>query len=113
MTVLKIRMHRRYAARGLIRIQRADGTGVRGLMIELSAHGVRISNLRADGEACELAEGERVTVTLEDEHELEGLVRWSHDHIAAVRLDEPLHPSRMARILDIARPDDELRRYAT
>jgi len=62
MAVLTIRAHRRYAVRQPVRLGRSDGEAARGLLIELSSEGLRISNLgRRD-----YAIGEEVTVEFGD-----------------------------------------------
>jgi hypothetical protein len=94
MAVLTIRAHRRYAVRQPVRLGRSDGEAARGLLIELSSEGLRISNLgRRD-----YAIGEEVTVEFGD-FSLCGRIRWAHDGIAGVRLDQALYPNQIGELV--------------
>jgi len=110
MTVLTIRAHKRYAVRQPVRLCRTDGAPVGGLMIELSSEGCRISNLGRPG----LTVGETVTVKI-DELSYRGRIRWSHDGIAGVRLDQALFGSELCDLIMRGRGEshDEVRRYGT
>jgi hypothetical protein len=111
MTVLTIRAHRRYAVRQPVRLGKMGGKPVNGLMIELSSEGCRISNLGRPG----LAIGETATVQI-DELKFRGRIRWSHDGIAGVRFDAPLHPAELGELIARGRgesPADDVRRYGT
>jgi hypothetical protein len=94
MTVLTIRAHRRYAVRQPVRLGRPGSEPARGLLIELSSEGFRISNLGR----CDYAIGEEVTVEL-GELSLGGRIRWAHDGIAGVRLDQALYPSQLGELV--------------
>ena len=94
MAVLTIRSHKRYAVRQPVRLGKAGGEAARGLLIELSSEGCRISTLGR----CNYTIGEPVTVELGD-LELGGRIRWAHDGIAGVRLDRALYPSQLGELV--------------
>jgi hypothetical protein len=98
MTVLTIRAHKRYATRQPVRLRAGRAKPVTGLLIELSAEGIRISNLGS----ARFDIGESVTVEIGDRDYL-GRVRWSHDGIAGVRLDRALHSPEIASLLETGR----------
>ena len=110
MNVLTIRAHKRYAVRQPVRLCKTGGKPIDGLMIELSSEGCRISNLGRPG----LAIGETVTVKI-DEHTYRGRIRWSHDGIAGVRLDQALFGNELSNLVMRGRvqPQEEIRRYGT
>ena len=94
MSVLTIRSHRRYAVRQQVRLGKPGATPATGLMIELSSEGCRISNLGR----CDYEIGEKVTVELGD-LSFAGRIRWAHDGIAGVRLDQPLYPNELGTLI--------------
>ena len=98
MTVLTIRAHKRYATRQPVRLRAGRAKAVCGLLIELSAEGIRISNLGA----ARFEIGQPVTVEI-GERDYQGRVRWSHDGIAGVRLDRALHVPEIAYLLEFGR----------
>ncbi len=110
MTVLTIRAHRRYAVRQMVRLARAGEKPLKGLMIELSSEGCRISNLGRPG----LVVGDEVTVEF-DGRKLAGYIRWSHDGIAGVRLSKALFPAQLGQLIASGRGDvaAELALYGT
>ncbi|MEO6040378.1 MAG: PilZ domain-containing protein [Croceibacterium sp.] len=95
MTVLTIRSHKRYATRQPVRLRSSPGPCIDGLLIELSSEGCRISNLHPA--RFEIAQP--VTVVIGDT-DYAGVVRWSHDGIAGVRLDRALHGHEIAGLLE-------------
>lgn len=98
MTVLTIRAHKRYAVRQQVRLAKSGDVAAKGLLIELSSEGCRISNLgRRD-----YIIGEPVTVEL-GEVSLGGRIRWMHDGIAGVRLERPLYPSQLGELIALDR----------
>src|SRR5688572_12261975 len=110
MTVLTIRAHKRYAVRQPVSLGKPGEKPITGLMIELSSEGVRISNLGRPG----LVIGEPVTVEI-DELKFHGKIRWTHDGIAGVRLDNPLFNNQLGDLIARGRNEacgDE-RRYGT
>jgi len=109
MSVVTIRAHRRYAVRGPIQLARQDGTSSPGLMIEVAAHGCRISNLQG----VEFQPGEKIKITSDDGFEFAASVRWAHDGVAGIKLDQPLHARQMAQIVGAMRGEDDARRYGT
>jgi len=94
MGVLTIRAHKRYAVRQPVRLDKSCGKPAKGLLIELSCEGCRISNLEQGGYTV----GEAVTVRLGD-LSLGGRIRWAHDGIAGVRLDQALYPSQLGELV--------------
>ena len=111
MTVLTIRAHKRYAVRQPVQLGKSGEKPISGLLIELSSEGVRISNLGRPG----FTIGEPVTVEI-DERRYQGKIRWTHDGIAGVRLDNPLFSSELSDLIAIGRgesPAAEIRRYGT
>lgn len=108
MTVLTIRAHKRYATRQRVRLRAGRAKAVDGLLIELSAEGIRISNL---GPA-RFDVGQPITVEI-NERDYQGLVRWSHDGIAGVRLDRALHGHEIAGLLEQGRTIAEPMRMAS
>ena len=104
MTVLTIRAHKRYATRQQVRLRATRGKAVDGLLIELSAEGIRISNL---GPA-KFDIGQPITVEIGDT-DYHGRIRWSHDGLAGVRLDRALHCPEIAQLLELGRTVEPLR----
>jgi hypothetical protein len=104
MTVLTIRAHKRYAVRQPVRLGKPGGAPAKGLLIELSSEGFRISNLGR----CDYAIGEQVTVEL-GELSLGGRIRWTHDGIAGVRLDRALYASQIGELIALDRDRVETR----
>ena len=94
MAVLTIRAHRRYAVRQPVRVGRPGDALSKGLLIELSSEGSRISNL----DRCDYTIGEEVTLEL-GELSLGGRIRWAHDGIAGVRLDRALYPNQLGELI--------------
>ena len=111
MTVLTIRAHKRYAVRQPVQLAKSGGKPISGLMIELSSEGIRISNLGRPG----LVIGEPVTVEI-DELKFRGKIRWAHDGVAGVRLDNALYIAQLGELIARGRgesPAGEVRRYGT
>jgi len=94
MTVLTIRANKRYAVRQPVQLGKPGAKPISGLMIELSSEGVRISNLGRPG----LMIGEPVTVQI-GELKFHGKIRWTHDGIAGVRLDNALYSSQLGELI--------------
>ena len=94
MAVLTIRAHKRYAVRQPVRLGKPGGEPSKGLLIELSSEGCRISNLGR----CDYVIGEPVTLEL-GELSLGGRIRWMHDGIAGVRLDQALYTSQLGELV--------------
>ena len=102
MTVLTIRAHKRYAVRQPVSLAKPEGDAAKGLMIELSSEGCRISNLgRRDYEV-----GEPVTVQVDD-ISLSGRIRWAHDGIAGVRLERALFGNQLSDLIARGRGEDQ------
>jgi len=109
MTVLTIRAHKRYAVRQTVRLHKGKCRPAKGLMIELSTEGCRISNL---GDAA-FDVGEEVSVDLCGNRKLHGIVRWAHDGFAGVRLNTPLLGRELADLLNVSRDGEGELRYGT
>ena len=112
MSVMTIRAHKRYAMRLPVQLARKGRkTGAKGLLIELSSKGARISNL---GNAT-YEYGEEVVLGMCDGRELRGTIRWAHDGLAGVTLDSPLHAPQMAEFLEASQRSKAARdlRYGT
>ncbi len=99
MSVLTIRAHKRYAVRLPVTFHKQGRKPANGLLIELSQQGARISNLA--GRSYQM--GDEVTVTTSCGKELLGVVRWSHDGIAGIRLTRSLHAPEMTELLQANR----------
>ena len=109
MTVLTIRSHRRYAMRMPVTLQRKGEKALRGLLIELSQEGARVSNLgRVPYEA-----GDTVTLEMRGGRKIHSTVRWAHDGIAGLKLNRSLHVPEMSDIIAGDRERDEWRNYGT
>ncbi len=112
MAVRPIRTTSRYAMRLPARLAcKAAGPAVRGLLIELSMEGARVSNLGST----RLAAGDAISLALDGGHKLYGTVRWAHDGLAGVKLDSPLHTGELAALLDLnhSRQEQIPPRYGT
>ena len=108
MTVLTIRSHRRYAVRQIVNLQKRGARTAQGLMIELSSEGCRISNLqRGDYTA-----GEEVTLEI-GEMARHGRIRWAHDGVVGVRLDNALFSGQLSNLIALDRGQEEIVRYGT
>lgn len=99
MSVLTIRTHKRYALRLPVELSGAGGGTARGLLIELSKQGARISNLGQRSYEF----GDEVSVVTDCGRELKGTVRWSHDGLAGISLEAPLHAPQMSDFLAASR----------
>jgi len=99
MSVLMIRTHRRYALRMPAKLQCERGKTLRCLLRELSQHGLRISNL---GEQ-RFEPGDAVTLDMQGGRSMPGKIRWAHDGVAGMVLDNPLHLPEMSEIIAAGR----------
>ena len=110
MTVLTIRAHKRYALRQPVRLAKSGAAPARGLLIELSSEGCRISNL--GGATYDV--GEQVAIHV-DELKLPGRIRWAHDGLAGVRLDDALRIHQLAELIALGRNEapTDIARYGT
>jgi hypothetical protein len=108
MTVLSIRAHKRYAVRQAVSLRKDGGRRSQGLLIELSSEGCRISNL----ERGEHLAGESVMIEIGDV-KLNGHVRWAHNGVAGVRLDNALFSNQLAELVAMGRGEHEIARYGT
>lgn len=108
MTVTTIRSHKRYAVRQVVNLRKASGKRSQGLLIELSSEGCRVSNLKRG----EYVEGDAVTLEIGDVR-LRGFIRWAHDGLAGVRLDNALFSNQLAELVAIGRGEQQIARYGT
>ena len=95
MSVLTIRAHRRYALRMPAKLMQVGRKAAKCLLIELSQHGARLSNLGAR----ELVPGDEITLVTECGKHLAGTIRWAHDGRAGVSLDRSLHMPEMSELI--------------
>jgi len=113
LTVLSITSGRRYAMRLPIGFRTGGARQVKGLLIEISQEGMRISNL---GDRSYTV-GEPVDLSLPDGHKMSGIIRWAHDGLAGVRLERALTLAELSAVLDnrpsATTPDVRLVRYGT
>lgn len=109
MTVLTIRSHKRFGVCRGIRLHRQCGSALAGLLIELSLEGCRISNINSDL----FAFGDSVKIEIEGWRPVCGCVRWHHDGMIGLRLDQPLHNYELVDLVRVCRGQsglDEVRR---
>ena len=99
MRVLTIRQHDRFALRKTVSLAGDAGGKCRGLLIELSLGGCRISNLGAR----QFEHGETVKVTVAGYGSLTGQVRWTNPGMVGLRLVPQLRMGDMNRLLGICR----------
>ncbi|OBX17755.1 hypothetical protein A9995_14610 [Erythrobacter sp. QSSC1-22B] len=103
--IMTMRGHKRFAVRQSICLQRLlDGSQARGLIIELSSEGCRISGLGS----CDFLPDDQIIVECE-EMKLRGRIRWISLGIAGIRLDRLLLPreldSHLCRLRGLEVPD--------
>jgi len=108
MTVYTINPQRRFAVRQVVNLRKSEGRAARGLLIELSSEGCRISNLKRG----EHATGDAVTVEM-GEVTLPGVIRWAHDGVAGVKLSTALFSNQLTELVAIGRGENEVARYGT
>ncbi|MEO6389143.1 MAG: PilZ domain-containing protein [Croceibacterium sp.] len=108
MAVLTIRAHKRYAVRQFVTLRKAGEEPAKGLLIELSSEGCRISNVkRGMFEA-----GDGVTLKF-DELTLQGYIRWAHNEVVGLRLEHALYNGQLGEMIARGRCEDEIVRYGT
>ena len=99
MSVLVIRSHKRFAVRRPAWLRNDDGCKRRGLMIELSSEGCRISNIDSAAYAIDQV----VTLHLEGGDRRDGRVRWAHDGFVGVKFAAALRPAELGEMLEASR----------
>lgn len=99
MNIRAIRQHQRFALRRKVLAVRGRGRPAEGLLVELSLHGCRVSNLGHD----RFALGSDVSVCLPGFEPLAGQVRWSQDGTIGLRFARPLAAAALAEMLSAAR----------
>lgn len=109
MTILTIRSHTRFALRQPVQLICEGSRPAKGLMIELSADGCRVSGLTKE----RFATDQQVEIVLDKGPTLTGHVRWSKDGVVGLRLGKPLSNAQLADVLAHSRGPIEIRRYGT
>ncbi|GAA0277372.1 hypothetical protein GCM10009127_17700 [Alteraurantiacibacter aestuarii] len=99
MSVLTIRAHKRYALRLPVEVVIPGRKPARGLLIELSQQGARISNLGRRT----YQPGDEVTVMTSCGKELPGTIRWAHDGLAGIMLARSMHLPELTQLLEANR----------
>jgi len=99
MSVLTVRAHRRYALRMPSKLKREGRRPATCLLVELSQHGARVSNLGGRN----LAVGESVALDTGCGRRLDGTIRWAHDGVAGIDLRNALHLPELAELIDANR----------
>jgi hypothetical protein len=108
MTVLTFRSHTRFAMRQPVSLASEGRRKLRGLLIELSAEGCRVSGLGKAAFAME----QTVTVDIAGSDPLAGRIRWTGDGVAGLRFDRVLTHAQLQDLLALTRGPVEIRRYA-
>ena len=94
MTVLTIRSGARYAVRVAALIRCPNGVRTKGLLIELSQQGGRISGLGSTN----FTTGDTVFLEVED-HVLRSVVRWTNPGLLGVRFEKALYSAELSALL--------------
>lgn len=108
MSVYTISPQRRFAVRQVVSLRKNGGRSARGLLIELSSEGCRVSNLKRGDHTT----GDPVTIEMGDVS-LNGVIRWAHDGVAGVKLSTALFSNQLAELVAIGRGENEVARYGT
>lgn len=87
MSILVIRAHKRFAVCSAAKVSGEGTKAQRGLLIELSLDGCRISNLPPGDYPVD----QLLTVKVPGFDAIEGYVRWSNDGVVGLRFAKPLH----------------------
>ena len=103
MAILTIRPHKRYAVRHSVCLQASGGREVKGLLIELSARGCRISNL----DCAKLSDGDQVILALQDAL-LSGRVKWTREGVAGFSFEDPLLLNQLGDLVTGDRGHEEV-----
>ena len=99
MSVLTIRAHRRYALRMPSTLECQGRKPAPCLLIELSQHGARISNLGRR----KFTVGESVSLNTNCGRRLAGTIRWAHNGRAGLELGKSLHLPDLDELIDANR----------
>lgn len=94
MTVLTIRSCTRYAVRQDALIRCPNGVRTKGLLIELSQQGGRISGLGSTN----FTNGDIVFLEMDD-HVLPSVVRWTNPGLIGVRFEKALYSAELSALL--------------
>jgi hypothetical protein len=112
-TVLVIRKNRRFAVRRSATLRVSIGAAQallhRGLLVELSLDGCRLSSF--DPAAFSLEQ--LVSLEIEGFDEVDCRVRWAKDGFVGLRFLQPLHVPMLDRMIRGCRSEGELRSYGT
>lgn len=105
LSVVIMRLHRRFAVRRAARLRAGNRRAQHGLLIELSLEGCRIGNID-DGK---FALGQIVTLLVDGFETLEGQVRWAKGGCVGLRFSRPLHAAALETLIAICRQPPKLR----
>lgn len=112
-TVLTVRKHQRFAVRRMMRLSKANGRWLGGLLVELSLEGCRIGNIKNET----FAVGQMIKVRIEGFGDRLAEVRWSQPGIAGMRFAQALHNAELDGLLRLCRGEcdgeREMRAYGT
>ena len=108
-SVLVIRAHKRFAVRRPVTLYGKGDHEYRGLMIELSCEGCRISCIDSLAFTME----QPVTLDLGDGREFAGRVRWAHDGFVGLKFARALRQSELPELIEACRFDSAQPRYGT
>ncbi|MBW8784135.1 MAG: PilZ domain-containing protein [Novosphingobium sp.] len=111
MSILVIRAHRRFAVCSRARIGKSGLKPLRGLLVELSLEGCRISKIASD----EFEVGQIAKVEIDGFDALDGQVRWAQDGFLGLRFVRPLHTAMLDAMINACRggPTPDALRYGT
>lgn len=100
--MLVIRAHKRFAVCSPARLRGRGKRGERGLLIELSLEGGRLSNLPAQAFTLD----QQVTLRIDGAEPLEARIRWLSDGIAGLRFLRPLQAQTLDRLVRLCRESE-------
>ena len=103
MTVLTIRSCTRYAVRQAALIRCPNGVRTKGLLIELSQQGGRISGLGSTN----FTNGDTVFLEVDD-RVLPSVVRWTNPGLIGVRFEKALYSAELSALLSHGTPGASL-----
>jgi hypothetical protein len=109
MTILTIRAGKRYAVCQCVSVRGAGRASTRGLLIEVSQQGCRVSNLGA----VSFEMGESVIVEV-DAITLAGHIRWTGQGVLGIRFTDALFHQQLSELIARTRgTSDAVPRYGT
>lgn len=102
MSVLSIRAHKRFAVRHRVRLSASGEHPIKGMLIEVSKGGCRISNL----EGVEYTVGSPLAVKFDGLEDVHGEVRSCREGVVGVRFRQPLHIACLDQLLRACRGEE-------